>query len=399
MRALVLCTVVLLLASIAGAQQLELKLSGAGARAEGLGRAFVGVADDATAIVWNPGGLGQLERPEASVVVRSVSEKFDYENARNPDWNETSDQSHFAFNFGSFAYPIAIGSNNLVLAVAYQKQIDLYSKEETEQYSFESKGGANTITPGVAMRFGSVFGVGASTNIWTGSSEEKYVDKTPPSTTDETKYKFSGTNFVAGVMVDLSGLQQPIPVKFGATIRTPFDLSVKIDDLPDAELVIQMPMMIGIGTSVRIGDSFLIAADFETMAIGGKKFQYFYQGQLSGEDDIADLDKSLNQIRVGAEYLVVLSGGLIPLRAGFHTVPTIYANFDWDGADYVPKDQVVGNGFSVGTGFITGSFALDAAFSVDSYKQEFNDPALTPTLDASQKYTVSKISISGIIYF
>ena len=42
---------------------------GAGARALGMGGAFIGVADDATAASWNPGGLIQLETPEVSAVV------------------------------------------------------------------------------------------------------------------------------------------------------------------------------------------------------------------------------------------------------------------------------------------------------------------------------------------
>jgi len=39
-------------------------LRGMGARAVGMGEAFTAVADDATAISWNPGGLGQLNSPE-----------------------------------------------------------------------------------------------------------------------------------------------------------------------------------------------------------------------------------------------------------------------------------------------------------------------------------------------
>jgi hypothetical protein len=41
---------------------------GSGARALGMGGAFIAVADDATAASWNPSGLIQLERPELSIV-------------------------------------------------------------------------------------------------------------------------------------------------------------------------------------------------------------------------------------------------------------------------------------------------------------------------------------------
>ena len=46
---------------------------GSGARAVGMGGAFIAVADDATAASWNPAGLVQLERPELSIVGDYVS--------------------------------------------------------------------------------------------------------------------------------------------------------------------------------------------------------------------------------------------------------------------------------------------------------------------------------------
>ena len=45
-------------------------LNGNGARAAGMGNAFVGLADDATAISWNAAGLTQLYSMEASVIGR-----------------------------------------------------------------------------------------------------------------------------------------------------------------------------------------------------------------------------------------------------------------------------------------------------------------------------------------
>jgi len=41
-----------------------LNLNGVGAKANGMGGAFVGQADDLTAVFWNPGGLGRLEESE-----------------------------------------------------------------------------------------------------------------------------------------------------------------------------------------------------------------------------------------------------------------------------------------------------------------------------------------------
>ncbi len=48
-----------------GAQSLKI---GIGARAIGMGESFVALADDADAIYWNPGGLGQIEKKEISMM-------------------------------------------------------------------------------------------------------------------------------------------------------------------------------------------------------------------------------------------------------------------------------------------------------------------------------------------
>jgi len=80
------------------AQQWDFNITGAGARADGFAGAFIGVADDATSVVWNPSGLATLERPEASVVTRifSMSEEFE---ALDRDYKVSDSQSHFVLNF------------------------------------------------------------------------------------------------------------------------------------------------------------------------------------------------------------------------------------------------------------------------------------------------------------
>jgi len=53
---------------------------GAGARALAMGRAFVGVADDASAVTWNPAGLVQIDRKEVQAMTATLfaETKFQY---------------------------------------------------------------------------------------------------------------------------------------------------------------------------------------------------------------------------------------------------------------------------------------------------------------------------------
>ena len=54
-------------------------VEGAGARALGLGGAFIAVADDATAVSFNPAGLAQLLNPEVSFVTRGLQRNVAYQ--------------------------------------------------------------------------------------------------------------------------------------------------------------------------------------------------------------------------------------------------------------------------------------------------------------------------------
>lgn len=395
---------VLLFSSDGFAQQLDWNITGAGARAQGFGGAFIGVADDATAVVWNPAGLSQLERPEASVVTTFISEGVDYTDNTDPSQNSNESQSHVALNFGSFALPLKAGGNNIVVAVAYQRQLDMYGKSKTVTSTYtedyESSGGANTITPGIGISLSPVISVGASANIWLSSYD--ITDKITIAGTDYTQTvngTFSGFNFVVGGLFDFSGLKSPVPLKLGVSVKSPFNL--KIDQsfvttppIPSydfnntsATLTAQMPLMLGFGASYRIGENLTVAADYEMRGYGSKQFTQDVNGtQYTGQ--MSDSKKNLNQFRIGAEYLIIADAGVFPIRAGFQTVPTVLADYDASGN---PTNQVVGNGFAVGTGFISGTFALDLTYSRSSYDQG----------DTYSTTSVAKSTITGsvIVYF
>jgi len=67
--------------SAVGPPAFEFSFSNPGARAMGLGSAFVALADDATAAFANPAGLTQLVEPEISIEVRSWSYSTPYTSA------------------------------------------------------------------------------------------------------------------------------------------------------------------------------------------------------------------------------------------------------------------------------------------------------------------------------
>jgi long-subunit fatty acid transport protein len=98
--------------------------SGSGARALGLAGAFTAVADDATAASWNPAGLVQLERPEASFVWRFSRERNDHYSA-DPDYRVGGDGfDNLALNYLSAVVPFRLLDRNMVFSANYQEAYD-----------------------------------------------------------------------------------------------------------------------------------------------------------------------------------------------------------------------------------------------------------------------------------
>ncbi len=395
---IILISILFCVTSLSYTQNINWNLTGAGARAAGFGGAFIGVADDATAISWNPAGLTQLIDPEASAVMRYITDTYKTDFSGR---SESESLGHFVPNFASGVYPFNFPGLKVVAAVAYQQQLDLYTKWDYDDDKGENTGGVSNVSLGLAAQVLPVFSIGIASNIWTGKSslDNEFYDYDYSSwhnlVYDE---NFSGFNFNAGVMLNLSNLGNPIPVKIGVDFKSPFELEGSIDAVIDEypfklTRKIEMPSMIGIGASVQLGNNLTISADYETRAYKEKEISlYDEDGNIVSQEYISEYN--LDQIRAGAEFLVVTDFAVIPLRAGFHTVPTIFSNYDdyWNYPNN-PKDQVVGSGFAVGSGLIFEKIALDATVTFDSYKQ-----GLTSGGDYSQ-VSSTIFTLSGIFYF
>ena len=92
--------------------------AGVGVRAMGMGGAFVGVADDFTAMYWNPAGLAQMQQREVQV-------SFLRNNRANDSiFNGTAGRSELTnTRFGSlgFVYPYPVYRGSLVLAAGFTR--------------------------------------------------------------------------------------------------------------------------------------------------------------------------------------------------------------------------------------------------------------------------------------
>ncbi|MFA4924878.1 MAG: outer membrane protein transport protein [Ignavibacteriaceae bacterium] len=97
---------------------------GVGARALGMGNAFNGISDDASAMYFNPAGLGLIKRLE-------VAGGLDYFNYKNDAtlFNNKTNYSSSATNFNqiSFVFPFPTLQGSMVFGMSYNKSKDFTS--------------------------------------------------------------------------------------------------------------------------------------------------------------------------------------------------------------------------------------------------------------------------------
>ena len=118
----------LLLATAAAGQEERAidNFAGVGVRAMGMGGAFAGLADDFTAVYWNPAGLAQMQQREVSVAfLRNARENRAVTGLGTAtESRATADLSNTRFGSLGFVYPVPVYRGSLVLAAGFNRVKD-----------------------------------------------------------------------------------------------------------------------------------------------------------------------------------------------------------------------------------------------------------------------------------
>ncbi len=374
---------------------------GSGARAQGMGGAFIAVADDATAASWNPGGLIQLETPEVSAVGSVTRRKEDYSSQDHPEAETTGTTDLVDLNYLSAAYPFTLWGRNMVVSLNFQRLYDFekkikfnyayrgefsdgapFSVDQTVDY--RQSGGLKALAPAYAVQLTPTFSLGLTLNIWSGKLgwengwDERYKSNAYASMAGTNlemnldrfdRYRnFSGINANFGFLWDVT----PV-VTIGGVFKAPFRAHIEHEftiksrqyfpslgrEVSDTvrgreDMKLDMPMSYGLGVALRLSDAFTMGLDVYRTEWGdfmfineeGEKFNPV-DGRQEEESDIG----ATTQLRAGMEYLFILSKTVIPLRAGLF--------YDPEPSHKNPEDYF---GFSLGTGVMIGRFVLDCAY-------------------------------------
>ncbi len=374
---------------------------GSGARAMGMGGAFIAVADDATAASWNPAGLSQLKKPEFSFAFSYFNRREGYSSSSHREAEGMQKADNRELNYFSIACPFVMFERNMIVSLNYQR---LYDFERDVNLNFQSEpsgglgqdsfsqnidfrqyGGLKAISPAFAVEITPSFSLGVTLNIWTdklfwsnGWESDNIVDLT---------ISQAGSNDIntrvvehdryhdfKGVNMHLGFLWRPNSfLTIGGVVKTPFKAKARHEKRINTTIDVsgggtssesplyfkenvdlEMPLSYGIGAALRFSDRLTVSMDvFRTewskfiLEDGSGRRMSPVTGKLSHETDV----KATNQVRLGMEYLFVLTRAVIPLRLGLF--------YDPEPSEKNPQDFW---GFSVGTGFSAGKTVVDLAY-------------------------------------
>ncbi|GAB4380521.1 MAG: outer membrane protein transport protein [Calditrichia bacterium] len=180
--------------------------TGFGARALGMGGAYMGVADDYSAIYWNPAGLAQMRKMEFWMSLSHV--KFENDILYNTDirsYGSKASNNATKFNSVGMVFPVPTYRGSLVFALGYHRVSDFeyanefkgmssrFSDEAIPLLTFEldttgklynfwgdpveksefisDEGNINIWSAAGAIEVSPNISVGMAINYWTGSSD------------------------------------------------------------------------------------------------------------------------------------------------------------------------------------------------------------------------------------
>lgn len=350
----------------------DLNLRSSGARARALGGAFSSIADDGTALFWNPAGLIQVLDPQVSVAIDYYHPKSTHlinyaaNSARNLDAPFSKNKS--PLTLAVFTAPIRIKNHQFVASAGYSVVTNRLEKTNTRVsipdvdsafvYSDIYDCRLNKLMLGFGTNVFKQLNFGAGLNIYFGEGVNNFYRDYTNHVIHPTQHvpvdsvvryavadtiSYSGLNFTTGL--HWNGEKFGI----GAVVQTPFWITqthvkhiadtvwvnglintdpATIDELPKERL--EVPWAVTVGASYNVMDNLLLASDLTWHRYGIEKLRVHYDTILSN----GDLQETYQEyelptengyeLKFGAEY--VLDGGFaqIPLRAGYR-----FETFGW----------------------------------------------------------------------
>jgi len=332
---------------------------GFGARAMGMGGAFVAVADDATATYWNPAGLAQLEQPELSLVAATIPtlQMYGYwtwydDYALSSLTSSELNRGDLEIQYASVVWPRRTGDRKSALGFSFTKDGKL-EIVQTIVDPYGSPDWPNTGWPPGTDEFedrltytsyGLAYAQGTDELMWGLHLRQSSckVDSTwvftptggLPTPVEALSVSDTGTSLIAGVL----GRSEDGRNSWGLTYRS------KGGADPEA-IGVELPSSWALGFATRSGNA--------TYACSAEWFR-----------DIPFLGvKGVAAYRAGAEWVKGTPHGALALRAGLYWKGVDILAYEVGEEPPIDEDLLVA---TAGVGLSTEDWTIDGALEIGS---------------------------------
>ncbi len=315
-----------------------LSLNSIGTKALGMGGAFVGVANDLTAIYWNPAGLTQVKGTNVALFVTDIipmgTYKFNYP-AFGLDIDAKMKTNHYVapnlfanysmdkWSFGLGIYvPAGLGAEWDMKDFPYAQNLELMSKIAVVN-----------ISPTVAYQVSDQFSIGVAVNIYYAMFDMKRPVQDMTGTYVQYDEESTGTAFGAaiGLKYDINkqfsigaNFRMSTTVTMEGTAKNPAFAAAGAPE-SDFERDVTWPMWIGGGIAYKPMCCLTLALDAQYSKWSElDELETTYKNSVWAAmipPESANLElkwKDATQIRFGAEYMAKEN---LPLRLGYYYDP------------------------------------------------------------------------------
>jgi hypothetical protein len=359
---------------------------GSGARAFGMGGAFLARADDATAASWNPAGLSYLRRPEFSMV--GVRSSMDRTERRRGELEEERGSGN-APDLIAFAYPFTFSSASGSAQVSFQRAASFSVHRTIENPDtlriVDSSGGFDVLAFGTGVRLSRKIRVGATLNRWLHGYEQTLERQGGRPSFQSNDFRLSGWN------LNLGAIWSPFEsLNVGVVGKTAFTGRLRIERERTDTFIregittqnafssdavrLDFPGAIGFGASWRPLSRLTISSDYTRTFWSSGAVRNFFTLPATPSTAVRpppDFFTSLPyptlddpnqqdtvQVRLGVEYVFIRERFKWPVRAGYVNDRQIFTGLDGEAPRF--------NGVTVGAGVVFGPLLFDVAFLYES---------------------------------
>jgi long-chain fatty acid transport protein len=401
---IIILAAVLILTSLAAGNGLN--LNGLGTRAQSMGGAFVGIADDFSAVFWNPAGAAGLRKEMfgfyATDLIPRATYRYESPIPEVPLIDAKTDTSHYLGFLGAYYRPIG---SKVVVGFGFGmpssqgiiwKGADFADMTDGTAFDWSRKTSVFRFSPLVAVKLNEWLSVGAALNVDLGTFTLKMPGFQAPlegELVDLGQYEEGMTGWGFGATFGV--LAKPTDkLSIGLAVRTPSAISYKgtirlsylslygISDSSNIKRKITWPLWIAGGVSFRPVERLLLSADVQWTQWSKldritTDFQdpawplYSFAQLMLGEYSL--YGKDVTQIRFGAEYLL---NDTTALRAGCYHDPGAGMPGSW-----VLDPLYIGltsNAFSAGVGKTIGDLKLDFALEYLAGNKRLSEETFYP---------------------